>query len=397
MSIRARSLIVVPLLAIAACGAPGTTVSSPTPDASTSYVIRLGADTVGVERFTKAGNRFEAALVQRLPMTVIVNSNIEIGANGLATSWRYEARRANGTRPPNGATYVIAFGTDSNTVLVTRDTGATTTRRTGGGAAIPYMAGSMLTQNLAIAYARMQGRDSVLVPTVSANGNRATPMPVRFVTRDTVRVWYAGAPMYAKLDGDGQVRWLDGGATTNKIMGTRVPRADVTAIAAAFTAREATSGVAGAASPRDTARAQIMGTPLWIDYGRPSLRGRNAWVNGVLGDTLWRTGANAATQFRTESDLRIGGQIVPAGTYTLWTHAFPGNSRYELVINKQIGQWGTIYDPTQDLMRVPLTVRSVPASVEKFTMMIEPGGDGGVLAMQWGTTRLETPFTIVRR
>lgn len=395
MSLRARFLAIAPLLAAAAC-APSTTVSSPSPDASTSYVVRLGADTVAVERFTRAGNRIESAIVQRSPQTFTGNSNIEMGANGLPTTWRYESRLPNGARPTNGATAIFTFGTDSSTYQVMRDTGAMTTRRIGGGGAIPSLGNSMLTQNLAIAYARLQGRDSVMVPTIGTAGGRGT-IPVRFVTPDSVRVWYFGSPMYAKLDADGQVRWIDGANTTNKILGVRVPRLDLASLTTGFANRDVAAGAMGTASPRDTARAQIMGTALWVDYGRPALRGRNPWVNGVLGDTIWRTGANGATQFRTAADLRIGGQLVPAGTYTLWTHVFPGNSQYELIINKQIGQWGTIYDARQDLARVPLTVRSGLASAERFTFMIEPSGDGGVLAMQWGTMRLETPFTIVRR
>jgi len=53
-------------------------------------------------------------------------------------------------------------------------------------------------------------------------------------------------------------------------------------------------------------------------------------VNGVLGDTIWRTGANAATQLRTDADITIGGAPVPAGTYSLWTHASPRGG-YELM------------------------------------------------------------------
>jgi hypothetical protein len=243
----------------------------------------------------------------------------------------------------------------------------------------------------------MQNRDSVDVPTMGTSGTNRGTIPIRFITRDSVRVWYFGAPMYAKLDADGQIRWIDGAATANKIMGIKTSPVNIATMASAYAARDAAGSAMGAATTRDTARAQIQGVTLWIDYGRPALRGRNVWVNGVLGDTLWRTGGNAATQFRTSSDLRIDGKTLPAGMYTLWTHIFAGNSRYELVINRRTGQWGTDMPlPAQDVMRVPLTERTVSSSAERFTITIEPRGDGGVLAMQWGTKRLETPFTIVR-
>src|SRR6185295_14562232 len=107
-----------------------------------------------------------------------------------------------------------------------------------------------------------------------------------------------------------------------------------------------------------------------IIYSRPALRGRDVWKNGVLGDTLWRTGANAATLFRTDAMLMIGSAMIPAGTYTLWTHTIKDGAEYELVINKQTGQWGTSYDPKQDLARVPLTRKSVGASAERFTLSV---------------------------
>ena len=382
------------LLALAACSPPAV-VSSPTPDPSTSYVVNRGIDTIAVERYLRSGNRIESQLILREPSTFIANSNVEIGANGLMTSWRFEQRLANGLRPNNGATVTWTFSPDSSFSQVVRDTGVALSRRIAGGPAIPSIGNSMLTQNLAVAYARMQGRDSVDVPTMSSGGGRNT-IPIRFITRDSLRIWYFGAPMYAKLDADGQILWLDGNATANKIRGTKAGRVDITTLANIYAARDASGAALGAASTRDTARALVAGNTMSIDYGRPMLRGHNVWSNGVLGDTLWRTGANAATEFRTQRDIRINGQTIPAGAYTLWTHVFPGNSRYELIFNRQTGQWGTVYNPSQDLVRVPLTDRSMPNSAERFTMVIEPRGDGGVIAMQWGTKRLEVPFTVVR-
>ena len=52
-----RRSSVVPLLFIAAACGPTATVSSPSPDASTSYVVRRGTDTIALERYTRAGKR----------------------------------------------------------------------------------------------------------------------------------------------------------------------------------------------------------------------------------------------------------------------------------------------------------------------------------------------------
>lgn len=392
MSLRPRNFLLLSTLVSVGCK-PSVSVSSPTPDAATSYVVRLGTDTVAVEQFRRTGNHIESEIIQRAPLTYIGRSVIELGPNGLATSWTYDPRLVSGARRPGVPTQMLTLGPDSVTIV--SDTGAQYRRRVAGSAAVPNLGNSMLTYDLAIAYARTSGRDSVTVPTVNASGGRGA-IQIRFITRDSVRSWYGPDPIYMKLDAQGHIVWFNANATTNKIMGMRVPGADVRALASAFTARDQTGGAMGTASPRDTARVQISGSPIWIDYGRPSLRGRDVWADPILGDKLWRTGANAATQIQTPVDLIIAGQTIPAGKYTLWTRVLPGNSGYELIFNKQVGQWGTVYDAKQDLVRVPLAVKRIATSAERFTMMIEPSGDGGVLAMQWGTTRLETPFIIKR-
>ncbi|WP_420128935.1 DUF2911 domain-containing protein [Longimicrobium sp.] len=148
------------------------------------------------------------------------------------------------------------------------------------------------------------------------------------------------------------------------------------------------------ASPRDTAQATIADGSVLIDYGRPSMRGRTIMGGLVPYGQVWRTGANAATTLVTTRDLRIGGTTVPAGTHTLYT--LPTENAWQLIINKQTGQWGTEYDQAQDLARVPMQVGRTPAPVEQFTIALEPGG-GNVLnlVMTWENTRASVPMELV--
>jgi predicted small lipoprotein YifL len=148
------------------------------------------------------------------------------------------------------------------------------------------------------------------------------------------------------------------------------------------------------ASPRDTAQTQIADARIYVDYGRPSMRGRQIMGGLVPYGQVWRTGANEATTLVTQRDLRIGGTTVPAGTYTLYT--LPGESAWQLIINKQTGQWGTEYDQAQDLARIPMQVGRTPLPVEQFTIALEPGG-GNVLnlVLTWENTRASVPMEIV--
>ncbi len=138
-------------------------------------------------------------------------------------------------------------------------------------------------------------------------------------------------------------------------------------------------------SPRDTTRGTVGAAHVLIDYGRPSKRGRQIFGGLVPYDVVWRTGANAATTFVTDKDLVIGTTPVPAGTYTLYT--LPGASSWQLIINKQTTQWGTEYHQDQDLARIPMTVTTLPAPVEKMAIAIVPSGNAGALDIDWDTTR----------
>ena len=128
------------------------------------------------------------------------------------------------------------------------------------------------------------------------------------------------------------------------------------------------------------------GKKVTIDYSRPSVKGRKIDGGLIPHDEVWRTGANEATSLKTDTDLVIGGTAVPAGSYTLYSLRSP--SSWKLIINKQTGQWGTNYDPAQDLARVDMKVAAPPSNVEQFTMSFEKtGGDSAVLHLDWENLR----------
>ena len=147
-------------------------------------------------------------------------------------------------------------------------------------------------------------------------------------------------------------------------------------------------------SPRDTADIQVAGDRILVDYGRPYMRGRTIMGGLVPYGEVWRTGANAATTFVTRRNLRINGVDVPAGTYTLYT--LPGEREWQLIVNRQTGQWGTEYNQEQDLARIPMRVERTPSPVEQFTIALEPAGGNVVnLVLTWENTRAWVPMELV--
>jgi len=127
------------------------------------------------------------------------------------------------------------------------------------------------------------------------------------------------------------------------------------------------------------------GKTVTIKYSRPSMRGRKIFGGLVPYGQVWRTGANAATSLTTDTNLDIGGATVPAGSYTLYT--LPGESSWQLIINKQTGQWGTEYNQSQDLARIPMKVGQLPSGLEIFTISFDKTGPGtAVLKLDWENT-----------
>jgi hypothetical protein len=90
-------------------------------------------------------------------------------------------------------------------------------------------------------------------------------------------------------------------------------------------------------------------------------------------------------------DLDFGGKIVPAGTYTLFTKLDQGG-KWELIVNKQTKQWGTDYNAAQDLVRIPMTVTSNNAVVEKMEIQVKPAGAGGEIIIAWDTYKAVAAF-----
>jgi hypothetical protein len=143
----------------------------------------------------------------------------------------------------------------------------------------------------------------------------------------------------------------------------------------------------GPLSPRDSVSARIADANIKITYARPSKRGRVIFGNIVPWDTVWRTGANDATIFTTDRDLIIGGQVVPAGSYSLFT--LPTRSRSRLILNRETMRngeplAGTEYDASQDFARIPMNTKRLSTRVQQLTIQIVPRGNReSVLRIAW--------------
>jgi hypothetical protein len=130
------------------------------------------------------------------------------------------------------------------------------------------------------------------------------------------------------------------------------------------------------------------GKKVTVDYGRPYMRGRKIMGELVPYGKVWRTGANEATSFVTEAPITISGTAVPAGSYTMYT--LPGENEWRIIINKQTGQWGTVYNESQDFARIIAKPAKLPSTVDQFTMTLDRrGSNAAVMKIEWENTSVD--------
>ncbi len=350
-----------------------------------AFVVRLGNDTVAVERYTRTSRMLEGELILRVPRTRVIAYRAELGMNGHVST--FEARA---TQPGGAPSQPTRLEFTGNTVVARIPSGDSlrVNRIPVQGIAVPWIGNSFALAEQAIMQALPAGRDSTTVLQMGLGGQTPTAVYLRRRGATGVELEYFGSPVVIRLDGAGRIQSADGSATASKITVERVPTVNIAALATDFAARPL-----GQLSTRDTTLATIGGgAMLSVDYGRPSARGRTIWGGVVPWNEPWRTGANEATHFTTSRDLVIGGTTVPAGTYTLWT--IPSPTGAQLVINRQTGQWGTVYDPAQDLARIAVTMEPLSEPVEQFTIAIVPSASGGVMRLMWGDRGVVVPFTV---
>lgn len=161
----------------------------------------------------------------------------------------------------------------------------------------------------------------------------------------------------------------------------------------------ASVSIALAQSPPAQTSVNLGGKNITIQYGAPSVRGRKIFgPGGLLSNDptypAWRAGANSATSLHTDADLDIGGIPVPKGDYTIYAWvADPDN--WQLIVNKETGQWGLTYNPKMDLGRVKMTMSKPPASIETYKMTLSSTGPKtGKLQLEWERHIASVPITV---
>lgn len=141
-------------------------------------------------------------------------------------------------------------------------------------------------------------------------------------------------------------------------------------------------------SPSAETSVTIGGTHIIIEYNAPSARGRKVEGELIPYAEIYRMGADAATTLTTNKDIIIGDLKVPAGVHTLYLQAAGGGAPWQLVVNNQTKQWGTVYNKDQDLGRTAMKATRLGSPVETFKITLTPRD----LEVEWGNSKATVPI-----
>ena len=381
---------------------------STAPTQQYGFVTMLGSDTISVESVNRQGNTLTSDEVDRFPRVEIRHTVVDLNDNG---SIRHLVMDIHTPSEPPGQRErkVIADVADNKVHLSKTDSTGIVKRDfpTGGSIVVAHVQQMYSLYELYFAAALMQAASSKLAAGTPVQMRQfyidrefdrfplghATVTPLAGGKAEVSHDWLSGTGE-AVMDSGYNMLSYSGARTTYKV---QVKRLDVPPnvkdIGDRFEAKETEGGNVRSLSVRDTARGQIGNTMFTVDYGRPLLRGRTLLGDVIPYDRVWRTGANAATQFSTSGPITLAGMKVPAGIYTLFTA--PHENGVDLIVNKQSGQWGTEYNGSLDLGTARIKSEVSTTSTEKFTISIIPSDSRhGTLVLEWGSFKWIAPIEV---
>ena len=134
-------------------------------------------------------------------------------------------------------------------------------------------------------------------------------------------------------------------------------------------------------------------TEITIRYRRPVARGRTLFGDVVAWGRTWTPGADTATTIRLSTAVRVNGDSLPAGMYSIW------------MVPDSAAAWTVIFSRAQPVFHTPypgedydqLRLRVLPRRGEHMETLAfyfpTVDGTSATLAMHWGTTVVPISIT----
>lgn len=129
-------------------------------------------------------------------------------------------------------------------------------------------------------------------------------------------------------------------------------------------------------------------------YCRPYKKDREIFGKLVPYGKDWRLGANEATEVTFFQSVEIGGQHVPAGTYTMFAQVHPSQWIIKISTERFIGG-AENRDITKDIVAISVPTSRVPNVREQFTVGFQKvDADNVNMVFEWDQTRTVMPISL---
>ena len=148
-------------------------------------------------------------------------------------------------------------------------------------------------------------------------------------------------------------------------------------------------------SPKATLMQTVGLTEVEINYSRPAKRGRIIMGDLVPYGELWRTGANANTTISFSDDVKIVGQSLKAGKYSIFSR--PGVSMWEVFFYSKYDNSGL--PSNWDVSKVAAVFQAQTKELDKvkehFTISIDNISNVGAnIDLAWENTQVSIPLEV---
>jgi hypothetical protein len=145
-------------------------------------------------------------------------------------------------------------------------------------------------------------------------------------------------------------------------------------------------------SPKMTAMAMVSTNHVHIEYGSPSVRGRNIWNGLVAYNQVWSSGAHKATWIDFGQDVLVEGKVITKGKYGFFT--IPGKETWTLILSKTWDMHlADDYKEDNDIIRIMVKPTKNDKLVESLAYeVLQTNAKEGKIKLSWEYLSVEFPF-----
>lgn len=141
---------------------------------------------------------------------------------------------------------------------------------------------------------------------------------------------------------------------------------------------------------------EIVGlTEIEVEYFRPNKSERKIFGNLVPYDKIWRTGANNNSTIEFKDDVKIDGQSLKAGKYSIYTK--PNKDSWEIYFYTEHSNWGNPanWDESKIALKTHAKVQNLNQSIETFTIALENKTiHSADLTIAWDNVKVSTKIEV---